>query len=324
MIIITGGAGFIGSAIIAALNKRGTTDILVVDESGKDKCKNLANLSFADYAEKNDFLKIVSKKKISSNIEAVFHMGACSDTTETDAEYLGKNNYQYSKQLAQWATAANIRFIYASSAATYGDGSAGFSDDEDKIEKLKPLNLYGQSKQTFDLWAHKQGLLKRIVGLKYFNAFGPNEYHKGDMRSFVMKAFEQINSTGKVRLFKSYKSEYKDGGQLRDFIYIKDAVDMTLFFLDNPCIGGLFNIGTGRARSWNDLAKAVFDAMGKAVDIEYIDIPDSIRNQYQYFTQSDITKLRKAGYKKEITPVEDAIKDYIQNYLRRNGYLAGT
>jgi len=323
MIIVTGGAGFIGSALIAALNKRGITDILVVDEHGKDKCKNLANLSFADYAEKNNFLKTVVEKKISSSLESVFHMGACSDTTETDAEYLGKNNYEYTKLLAQWATDANIRFIYASSAATYGDGSAGFSDDEEKIENLKPLNPYGYSKQLFDLWARRAGLLEKIVGLKYFNVFGPNEYHKGDMRSFVVKAFEQINAKGKVGLFKSYRNEYKDGQQLRDFLYVKDAVDMTLFFLDNPQLSGLFNIGTGKARTWNDLAAVVFTAIGKSVKIEYIDMPDSIRNQYQYFTEADISKLRKAGYKKKTTSLEDAIKDYVQNYLQKDGYLTG-
>ena len=323
MIIVTGGAGFIGSALIAALNKRQITDILVVDEHGKDKCKNLVNLSFADYAEKNDFLKTVLEKKISSGLESVFHMGACSDTTETDAEYLEKNNYQFSTLLAQWATDANIRFIYASSAATYGDGSKGFSDDEEKIEQLQPLNLYGHSKQLFDLWAHRNDLLKKVVGLKYFNVFGPNEYHKGDMRSFVIKAFEQINATGKVRLFKSYKAEYADGEQKRDFLYVKDAVDMTLFFLDNPQLSGLFNIGDGKARTWNDLAAAVFTAMGKAVLIEYIDMPDSIRNQYQYFTQAEITKLRKVGYNKEPTSLEDAIKDYVQNYLQKDGYLTG-
>jgi ADP-L-glycero-D-manno-heptose 6-epimerase len=323
MIIVTGGAGFIGSAIIAALNKRGITDILVVDEQGKENSKNLVNLYFADYAEKNDFLKKVVEKKISTDIESVFHIGACSDTTETDAEYLRKNNYQYSKVLAEWAIKAGIRFIYASSAATYGDGSKGFSDDEEKIEQLQPLNPYGHSKQLFDLWAQKNGLLKKIVGLKYFNVFGPNEYHKGDMRSFVVKAFEQINATDKVRLFKSYKPEFKDGQQMRDFLYIKDAVDMTLFFLDNPHINGLFNIGAGKARTWNDLVKAVFTAMDKSVNIEYIEMPDSIRNQYQYFTQADITKLRKAGYKKQITSLEDAIKDYVQNFLQNNKYLSG-
>jgi ADP-L-glycero-D-manno-heptose 6-epimerase len=321
MIIVTGGAGFIGSALIAALNKRGITDILVVDEHGKDKCKNLVNLSFADYAEKNNFLKTVVEKKISTNIESVFHMGACSDTTETDAEYLRKNNYQYSSLLAQWATNANVRFIYASSAATYGDGSKGFSDDEEKIQELRPLNMYGHSKQLFDLWAHKNGLLKKIVGLKYFNVFGPNEYHKGDMRSFVLKAFEQIRDTGKVRLFKSHNPDYADGEYMRDFLYIKDAVDMTLFFYDNPKITGLFNIGAGKARTWNDLVKAVFAAMGKSVNAEYVEMPDSIRNQYQYFTQADITKLRKAGYRKKITSLENAIKDYVENYLIPNKHL---
>ncbi len=324
MIIVTGGAGFIGSALIAALNKRQITDILVVDELGTDqKWKNLRNLSFADYVEKDDFLEMVIEDKLDSSIDAVFHLGACSDTTETNASYLIKNNYEYSKLLAQWATADNIRFIYASSAATYGDGSTGFSNDQEKIENLRPLNIYGYSKHLFDLWARRTGLLKKIVGLKYFNVFGPNEYHKADMRSFCIKAFEQITSTGKVCLFKSYKSEYADGEQKRDFIYVKNAVDMTLFFYDNPQITGLFNIGTGKARTWNDLVKAVFAAMDKKPNIEYIEMPESIRNQYQYYTCADITNLRKAGYDKETTPLEDAIKDYVQNYLRNHAYLKG-
>jgi len=322
MIIVTGGAGFIGSALIAALNKRQITDILVVDELGTDqKWKNLRNLSFTDYVEKDDFLEMVIEDKLDSSIDAVFHLGACSDTTETNASYLIKNNYEYSKLLAQWATADNIRFIYASSAATYGDGSAGFSDDQEKIENLRPLNMYGYSKHLFDLWARRTGLLKKIAGLKYFNVFGPNEYHKADMRSFCIKAFEQITSTGKIRLFKSYKSEYADGEQKRDFIYVKDAVDTTLFFYDNPQTSGLFNIGTGKARTWNDLVKAVFAAMGKEPNIEYIEMPQSIRNQYQYYTCADITNLRKAGYNKETTPLEDAIKDYVQNYLQKELYL---
>ena len=325
MIIVTGGAGFIGSALITALNKRQITDILVVDELGTDqKWKNLRNLSFTDYVEKDDFFEMVIEDKLDSSIDAVFHLGACSDTTETNASYLIKNNYEYSKLLAQWATADNIRFIYASSAATYGDGSAGFSDDQEKIEILKPLNMYGYSKHLFDLWARRTGLLKKIVGLKYFNVFGPNEYHKADMRSFCIKAFEQITSTGKIRLFKSYKPEYADGEQKRDFIYVKDAVDMTLFFYDNPQTNGLYNIGSGKARTWNDLVKAVFAAMGKEPNIEYIEMPESIRNQYQYFTEADITKLQKAGYKKEITPLEDAIKDYVQSYLQTDEYLPGT
>jgi len=321
MIIVTGGAGFIGSAIIASLNSRGITDILVVDQPGCEQRQNLTNLSFADYVEKDNFLEMVVENKIAPPVEAVFHMGACTSTTETNVSYLEKNNYEYTKTLVKFATDAGIRFIYASSAATYGDGSKGFSDDEEKIHQLKPLNLYAHSKQLFDLWAREMGLLKKIVGLKYFNVFGPNEYHKADMRSFVLKAFEQINTTGKVRLFKSCNPDYADGEYMRDFIYIKDAVNMTLFFYDNPKITGLFNIGTGKARTWNDMVKAVFAAMGKKPNIEYIEMPASIRNQYQYFTEADITKLRQAGYNKPTTPLEDAIKDYVRNYLLVNRYL---
>jgi ADP-L-glycero-D-manno-heptose 6-epimerase len=325
MIIVTGGAGFIGSALIAELNRRQISDILVVDELGTDqKWKNLQNLSFADYVEKGDFLELVIEGKLDSPVDVIFHLGACSDTTETNASYLVKNNYEYSKLLAQWATDADIRFIYASSAATYGDGSAGFSDDEEKIEVLRPLNMYGYSKHLFDMWARRAGLFSKIVGLKYFNVFGPNEYHKGDMKSFIVKAFEQIKAIGKVRLFKSYQPEYSDGEQVRDFLYVKDAVDMTLFFLDNPQLSGLFNIGTGEARTWNDLVLAVFLSMGAEPNIEYIEMPASIRNQYQYFTQADLSKLRRAGYSKQTTPLEDAISDYIQNYLDKGLYLTGT
>jgi ADP-L-glycero-D-manno-heptose 6-epimerase len=295
----------------------------VVDELGTDqKWKNLRNLSFVDYVEKDDFFELVIEDQIDSPVEAVFHLGACSDTTETNASFLIKNNYEYSKLLAQWATDAGIHFIYASSAATYGDGSGGFSDNEEKIENLRPLNMYGYSRQLFDLWIRRTGLLDKVVGLKYFNVFGPNEYHKADMRSFILKAFEQINATGKVCLFKSCRKDYKDGGQLRDFIYVKDAVDMTLFFLDNLNFSGIYNIGTGKARSWNDLVKAVFAAMDKAPVIEYIDMPDSIRNQYQYYTCAEMTKLYKIGYDKQTTTLEDAVKDYIQNYLQKDGYLS--
>jgi len=325
MIIVTGGAGFIGSALIAELNRRQISNILVVDQLGIDeKWKNLQNLSFADYIEKDDFLGMVIEDKLVSPVDVVFHLGSCSDTKETNASYLVKNNYEYSKLLAQWATDADIRFIYASSAATYGDGSAGFSDDEEKMGILKPLNMYGYFKHLFDMWARRTGLLSKIVGLKYFNVFGPNEYHKDDMMSFVVKAFEQIKATGKVRLFKSYKQEYADGEQARDFLYVKDAVNMTLFFFDNSYINGIFNIGTGETRTWNDLVIAVFVAMGKKPEIEYIEMPPSIRNQYQYFTQADLTKLRRAGYSKPITSLEEAIRDYIQNYLEKDLYLTST
>jgi ADP-L-glycero-D-manno-heptose 6-epimerase len=325
MIIVTGGAGFIGSGIVAALNKRGITDILVVDRLGSDqRWKNLVNLHFADYIDKDDFIDMVAEDVLPFSTEAVFHLGACSSTTETDVSFLMDNNFEYTKQLAQWTADENIRFIYASSAATYGDGSQGFSDNEDTLETLKPLNPYGYSKQIFDLWAKRNGLLEKIVGLKYFNVFGPNEYHKAEMRSFVLKAFEQINATGKVRLFKSHRADYKDGEQKRDFLYVKDAVDMTLFFLDNPKTAGIYNLGAGAARTWNDLAKAIFAAMGKSPNIEYIDMPDSVRNQYQYFTEADISKLRSAGYKKPITSLEDSVKDYITNYLVQGNYLSGT
>ena len=324
MIIVTGGAGFIGSALIAALNKRGINDILVVDRLGSDqRWKNLVNLSFADYLDKEEFLEMVAEDVLPFSVDAVFHLGACSSTTETDVSFLMDNNFEYTKQLAQWSADENIRLIYASSAATYGDGSQGFSDDEEKLETLRPLNPYGYSKQLFDLWAKQTGLLTKTVGLKYFNVFGPNEYHKAEMRSFVLKAFEQINATGKVRLFKSYRPDYKDGEQKRDFLYIKDAVDMTLFFFDNPKTAGIYNLGAGVARSWNDLAKAVFAAMGKKSNIEYIDMPDSVRNQYQYFTEADIAKIRSAGYKKPITPLEESVKDYVSHYLTQNAYLGG-
>lgn len=248
-------------------------------------------------------------------------MGACTDTTESDASYLIKNNYEYTKFLAQWTTDKKVRFIYASSAATYGDGSKGFEDDEGKIEELRPLNMYGYSKQLFDLWAERTGLLKRIAGLKYFNVFGPNEYHKADMRSFVLKAFEQITADGMVRLFKSHNLQYADGEYVRDFIYVKDAVEQTLFFFDNPEINGLFNIGTGKAGSWNDMVKAVFVAMDREPKIKYIDMPEVLQKQYQYFTQAETKKIKEAGFGKPPTSLEDAILDYVRKYLKMGLYL---
>jgi ADP-L-glycero-D-manno-heptose 6-epimerase len=323
MIIVTGGAGFIGSAIIAGLNARGISDILVVDQLGSDeRWRNLRNLAFTDYVEKDDFLQMILANKLPP-AEVVFHMGACSSTTETNASYLIKNNFEYTKTLARWAVDSNSRFIYASSAATYGDGSQGFFDDEDHLENFRPLNMYGYSKQLFDLWAKRNGLLKKIVGLKYFNVFGPNEYHKADMRSFVLKAFEQIYTTGTVRLFKSYNEKFKDGQQMRDFLYIKDAVAMTLMFFDKKHQAGIFNIGSGKSRTWNDLVKAVFATLGQSPNIEYIDMPQQLRNQYQYFTEAPIGKLRKAGYEHEITPLENAVADYVRNYLLRAAYLSG-
>lgn len=322
MIIVTGGAGFIGSAIVAALNKRGLTDILIVDELGTDeKWKNLRKLTYTDYVEAEQFYEELSAGKMDHNVEVVFHMGACSDTTEKNCSFLINNNFECTKLLANRAVENGSRFIYASSAATYGDGEKGFVDNEDKLGELIPLNMYGYSKQMFDLWAQNQGILDRIAGLKYFNVYGPNEYHKGKMKSFVAKAFEQITETGGVKLFKSHKPEYTDGGQERDFLYIKDCVDMTLFFMDNPGVSGIYNIGTSIARNWNDLANATFAAIGKEPNIEYIPMPDELQGKYQYYTCADTTKIKKAGYDKPMTSLEDAVKDYVQNYLQKEEYL---
>lgn len=324
MIVVTGGAGFIGSAIVAGLNARGISDIVIVDFLESDqKWKNLRKLRYAEYIEADHFYEMLGAEDIDWPIETIIHMGACSDTTENDASYLVKNNYECSKMLACYAAENDVRFIYASSAATYGGGEKGFADDEDKLEELLPLNMYGYSKQMFDLWVKRTELVDSVVGLKFFNVFGPNEYHKGKMRSFVVKAFEQIRESGKVNLFKSHHEDYADGEQLRDFLYVKDCVDMTLFFMDRGDVNGIFNIGTGKARSWNDLAKAVFAAMGKKPKIEYVPMPEELQGKYQYFTQADITKLQRAGYDKEQTTLEDAITDYVQNYLQNDEYLSG-
>jgi len=311
-IIVTGGAGFIGSNIVKRLNELGENRILIVDNLGNtDKWRNLAGLDFEDYVQKDVFLERLSGGAFGGKISAIFHMGARTSTTESDMEYLMKNNYEYTKILALWAVKEGVRFIYASSAATYGDGSTGFSDDHSLLTRLRPLNAYGYSKHLFDLWALKKGLLDKIVGLKYFNVFGPNEWHKGEMRSMVLKAYEQIKKDGEVRLFKAYHKDYGDGGQLRDFIYVRDAVEMTLYFLEHPEINGIFNIGTGKPRTWNDLANAVFTAIGKRPSIEYIDMSESIRGKYQYFTKADISKLRLSGYENETTILEEAVREYI-------------
>ena len=321
MVVVTGGVGFIGSAIIQALNARGATDFIVVDETDHpEKKKNITSLKYSELKQKDAFLNSVLNRSV-PKVEAIIHMGACSSTTETDEAFLIRNNYNYTRHLAEYALERGIRFIYASSAATYGNGENGYSDDESKLETLEPLNLYGESKQRFDRWAKEQGVLDRMVGLKYFNVFGPNEYHKEDMQSMVRKGFMQAQDTGKIQLFKSYQTEYADGGQERDFLYVKDAVEMTLFFLDHPDLNGIFNVGAGVARNWIDLATAVFKAMGKEPQIEFIDMPDSIRAQYQYHTCAGIEKIRSAGYTRSITSLEDAITDYIQNYLLPNKRL---
>lgn len=326
MKIITGGAGFIGSAICWKLNLSGIEEILIVDEdtSGTKK-QNLEGLKFTDFVEKDKFLKQAETGAINYKVDSIYHMGACSSTTENNMEYLIENNVEYSKSIGKWCLSNNAKYIYASSAATYGDGEKGFDDDIETIPSLKPLNKYGLSKQMFDMWVIENKLLDKFTGLKYFNVFGPNETHKGSMRSMVNKAYDQIKETGKLKLFRSLKQEYKDGEQMRDFVYVKDAVDMTLFF--DPINGdgkystGIYNIGSGRAATWLDAANAVFKALGKEPQIEWIDMPDNIKDQYQYYSKANMNKLRQAGYKNECMKLEDSVRDYVEGYLATGEFL---
>ena len=313
--IVTGAAGLIGSALIWKLNRMGIDDILAVDHLGtSEKWKNLRALSYADYMEKDVFYERLLAGALPRDVECILHMGACSSTTEKDATYLIGNNFEYTKTLALYSVSHNVRFLYASSAATYGDGEHGYVDDEEHIEELRPMNMYGYSKQMFDLWARRQGLLSKITGVKYTNVFGPNELHKAEMRSVVCRAYEQIRDTGKVGLFKSYRSEYADGEQKRDFIYVKDAVKMVMFLLENRC-HGIYNIGSGRAESWNALATAVFNALGKTPDIRYIDMPDTLKGKYQYFTKADMTKFNALNTGRGAHPLEKTVADYVRNHL---------
>ena len=323
-ILVTGGAGFIGSALVAALNQRGISDIVVTDFLGSDeKWRNLTPLKFADYLEADDFRKRIGQNQAAlGDFSAVFHLGACSATTEKNASYLIDNNFNVTKELAAWSLAKNIRFIYASSAATYGDGAQGMDDQDPNLGRLRPLNMYGYSKHLFDQHAQRKGWLDRIVGVKYFNVFGPNEDHKGDMRSLVNKAYEQIRTTGRVGLFKSYHPDFKDGEQMRDFLYVKDAVEMTLHFAESATTaGGLFNLGSGNANTWLTLTRAIFSALNLPPKVDFIEMPEALKGKYQYYTKADITKLRNAGYRRAMTPIEDAIRDYVQNYLATNRRL---
>jgi ADP-L-glycero-D-manno-heptose 6-epimerase len=314
-IVVTGASGFIGRNLVAELNARGYDDLLLVDNLGSDeKWTNLRGLRFEDLLQPSEFLNALELGKF-SNLDAILHIGACSSTTERDADFLLRNNYAYSRRLCEWSLEHNTRFVYASSAATYGDGSNGYSDDVSLLNTLRPLNMYGYSKHMFDLWAENQGLFDRIVGLKYFNVSGPYEDHKGDMRSMVNKAYRQIKNTGTVQLFKSYRPEYADGEQMRDFVYVKDAVAVTLHFLDHRETGGLLNCGTGRARSWKDLVYATFSAMEVPADIEFVDMPAVLRGKYQYFTEAETTKLRNAGYTTSFYSLEDAVRDYVKIHL---------
>ncbi|MBM3207681.1 MAG: ADP-glyceromanno-heptose 6-epimerase [Chlamydiae bacterium] len=322
LIVITGAAGCIGSCLTRHLNNQGKYNLLLVDDIKKtEKWKNLHNKRFVDFISKHDLKKWLEGRK--DEVASIVHLGACSDTMESDGDYLMQNNYRYSIDLADFALDNNVRFIYASSAATYGDGSLGFSDNHQEIDQLQPLNVYGFSKHLFDLWIKGQGALDQVVGLKYFNVFGPNENHKGKMASMVYKMMPVIQKDGFINLYKSSEPQkFADGDQCRDFIYVKDAVRMTADFLDND-FTGIYNIGSGHTTTWNALAKALFKALGKPEDIRYIDMPDTLIKQYQNYTCADMFKFKEAfGYLQHQSPcqfnTEESVADYVQNYLLRD------
>ncbi len=313
-VLVTGGAGFIGSALAWGLNTRGCARIVIADRLGTTaKWRNLRGLQFEDYLEADDLLGHLDRGSLGA-FDLVLHMGACSATTEQDASYLARNNYEFSKDLSRWALRQGTSFVYASSAATYGDGRVGMDDDPAAIERLRPLNMYGYSKLLFDRWARDEGLLSRVAGLRFFNVFGPNEGHKGDMRSVVHKAYAQVRDEGVVRLFRSQHPDYRDGEQRRDFVYVKDVVDMTLHVASHGA-AGLFNIGTGGAQTWLDLVRPIFVSLGVPERIEFIDMPDALKGTYQYHTQADISRLRAAGYTRPPTPLSDAVAEYVTRYL---------
>jgi ADP-L-glycero-D-manno-heptose 6-epimerase len=318
MIIVTGGAGFIGSCIVRTLNNVGIEDIVIVDNiSSTDKWMNLSNKKYIKYVHKSEFLNELPSYE---NVTAIIHMGAQSSTTERNFDYLWKNNFEYTKALWNYCAEKQISFIYASSAATYGDGSEGFDDQMD-IDRLIPLNGYGYSKQLFDQWVKHQAntFPKQYVGLKFFNVYGPNEYFKGSMASMIFHGYKQIQESGKIKLFKSYNSEYEDGAQLRDFVYVKDICRVVLWLLQNKQVNGLFNVGTGKAQSFRELAEATFHALDLVPNIEYIDMPDQLKKRYQYYTKAEMQKLRDAGYSKEFMDLESGAQDYVLNHLNK-GY----
>ncbi|MBT4770516.1 MAG: ADP-glyceromanno-heptose 6-epimerase [Rhodospirillaceae bacterium] len=321
MFLITGGAGFIGSNLAAALEKRGESEIIVCDwlEDG-DKWRNLAKRELADIVPPEDLFEFLQDN--ADAIHTVFHMGAISSTTETDADLVIETNFSLSLALWEWCRQENTRFIYASSAATYGDGSAGFNDDPspEAMAKLQPLNVYGWSKHLFDRrvlrMANEAGNCPpQWAGLKFFNVYGPNEEHKEGMKSVAAQVFPFAKEDKTFRLFKSHHPDYADGGQLRDFVSVDDCVDVMMWLLDNPEVNGLFNLGTGKARSFAELASAVYAALGKKPQIDYIDTPEELRDKYQYFTQADMTRLRKAGYDRPFTSLEDGIGNYVRDFL---------
>lgn len=320
MYIVTGGAGFIGSCVVRTLNDADIEDIIIVDNiASTDKWINMRNKKYLKYVNKQDFLAELPKYE---NVQAIIHMGACSSTTERNFDYLWHNNFEFTKALWNYCAEKQISFIYASSAATYGGGEYGF-DDKTDIDLLRPLNGYGYSKQLFDQWVKHQATVypKQHVGLKFFNVYGPNEYFKGSMASMIFHGFNQIKADGEIRLFKSCNPNYEDGGQLRDFVYVKDICAAIKWFLDNPDKSGLYNLGTGRAQSFRELAEATFHALGLEPNIRYIDMPEHLKNKYQYYTKAEMGKLRDAGYNEAFTDLEAGAKDYVVEHLNKE-YLS--
>ena len=323
-IVVTGGAGLIGSAIIWGLNNRNIENLWLVDwaEPNNLKERNLKDLSYSRRITPEDFRKMIADNSGElSDVSTIFHLGACSSTTETNEAYLNDNNLGYTSELCEWSLRNSVRFVYASSASTYGDGSLGMDDQDVDLKKFTPLNLYGWSKHKFDLLAQENGWLDQIVGLKYFNVYGPNEEHKGGMRSVVSKAHEQIASTEEMTLFKSHHREYRDGEQMRDFLYVKDAVLMSLWLGENHDANGLFNLGSGKARTWLDLGRAIFSALGMEPNIRFVEMPEILRDKYQYFTEAKIEKLRELGYGNELFSLEEAVHDYVVQYLKTDHRL---
>jgi ADP-L-glycero-D-manno-heptose 6-epimerase len=319
MILVTGGAGFIGSNVVAALNQAGRSDIAINDVLGSaDKWRNLAKRRLADVVAPADLTRWLDGRRL----DAVIHMGAITDTTATDADLLLENNFRLSLKLLDWCTGARVPFIYASSAATFGDGQAGFGDDgsPEALSRLRPVNLYGWSKHLFDVLvaeraANNGELPPQWAGLKFFNVFGPNEYHKGEMTSLIAKRFDDARAGRTVRLFKSHRPGIADGEQRRDFIYVDDAVAVVRWLLATPSVSGIFNVGTGQAQSFRALIEALFQALGHQSRIEYVDMPQAIRSQYQYFTQAELGNLRRAGYNAGFTPLAEAVGRYVTQYL---------
>lgn len=320
MVVVTGAAGFIGSCMVSKLNKLGRKDIIIVDDFSKEyKIDNYCRLDFSLKIDRKEFIDWFNTNH--SKVDSIFHLGARTDTSEFNWEVFVELNLEYSKSIWKICSENNIPMVYASSAATYGDGELGYDDNHDLISRLKPLNPYGKSKQEFDLWVLKQDKTPPFwAGLKFFNVYGPNEYHKERMASVIFHSFNQINSTGLVKLFRSHRPDYKDGMQLRDFIYVKDLISVMAFLMENKPDSGIYNLGTGKARSFYDLAIATFDALEIKPNIEFVDIPEDIRDKYQYFTEANMQKLKDAGYKEDFYSLEDGVKDYVQNYLMTKSY----